>query len=66
MHHEWRGNEHPVALQQTSILQITMGDKSPKSKDKNKKQGDAQKQQSKAAADAKRTPVNGAPVKKGK
>ena len=44
----------------------SMGDKSPKSKDKNKKQDNAQKQQTKAVADAKRTPTNGAAVKKGK
>lgn len=42
-----------------------MGDKSPKSKDKNKKQGAEQKRQTKAAADAKR-PASGAPAKKGK
>jgi hypothetical protein len=48
------------------VSRCSMGDKSPKSKDKNKKQGDAQKQQTKAVADAKRTPANGAPVKKGK
>ncbi len=32
-----------------------MGDKSPKSKDKNKKQGDAQKKNDKAAHDKKQT-----------
>lgn len=42
-----------------------MGDKSPKSKDKNKKQGAEQKRQSKAVADAKR-PAAAAPAKKGK
>lgn len=38
-----------------------MGDKSPKSKDKAKKQGDAKKKSDKAAADAKQTkaPVPG-------
>ncbi|MDP2343513.1 MAG: hypothetical protein Q8O67_21315 [Deltaproteobacteria bacterium] len=34
-----------------------MGDKSPKSKDKNKKQGDAQKSSDKAAHDKKQTPA---------
>lgn len=55
---------HGVNVIDTS--RCSMGDKSPKSKDKNKKQDNAQKQQSKAAADAKRTPANGAAVKKGK
>ena len=48
MHHEWRGNEHPVALQQTSILQITMGDKSPKANQKKS----SQKQSKASSAEA--------------
>jgi hypothetical protein len=43
-----------------------MGDKSPKAKDKNKKQGAADKNQKNAAAAAKQTPKNEAPAKKGK
>jgi hypothetical protein len=42
-----------------------VGDKSPKAKDKNKKQGNAGKDQKKAAAIAKQTPATPAP-KKGK
>lgn len=41
-----------------------MGDKSPKAKDKNKKQDSAQKQQAKNTADKKRAPP--AETKKGK
>lgn len=41
-----------------------MGDKSPKSKDKNKKQGDAQKKSDKAAHDRKQAPPAAAPGKK--
>lgn len=40
-----------------------MGDKSPKSKDKNKKQADVQKQRDKASAVAKR-PASGETAKK--
>ena len=40
-----------------------MGDKSPKSKDKNKKQSDAQKQRDKKSAVAKQVPPT-IPVKK--
>ena len=43
-----------------------MGDKSPKAKDKLKKQDTAGKNQKKSAAMAKATPVPPAPVKKGK
>ncbi len=43
-----------------------MGDKSPKAKDKHKKQDTADKNQKKATAIAKANPVPGAPVKKGK
>jgi len=43
-----------------------MGDKSPKAKDKAKKQDSAHKNQKKAAADAKAAPPLPAPVKKGK
>jgi len=43
-----------------------MGDKSPKSKDKKKKQDTADKNQKKAADFAKTNPAPGAPVKKGK
>ncbi len=44
-----------------------MGDKSPKSKDKAKKQGEAGKSQKAADAKAKQTPAAGAPpAKKGK
>jgi len=48
MHLEWRGNEHPVALKQTSILQITMGDKSPKANQKKS----SQKQSKASSAEA--------------
>jgi len=41
-----------------------MGDKSPKSKDKNKKQADVQKKKDKATADSKQVPRNEAPKKK--
>jgi len=43
-----------------------MGDKSPKSKERKKKQGTAQKGQKKAAAIAKATPSPSTPLKKGK
>jgi hypothetical protein len=43
-----------------------MGDKSPKSKDRRKKQDAAQQSQKKAAAFAKANPAPGAPPKKGK
>jgi hypothetical protein len=43
-----------------------MGDKSPKANDKKKKQGQADKNQKKAAAVTKQTPAPGAPAKKGK
>lgn len=43
-----------------------MGDKSPKSKDKKKKQDTADKNQKKADAFAKANPAPGAPAKKGK
>jgi hypothetical protein len=43
-----------------------MGDKSPKSKDKKKKQEAADKNQKKATAFAKANPAPGAPGKKGK
>jgi hypothetical protein len=43
-----------------------MGDKSPKAKDKHKKQDTADKNQKKAAAITKQTPAPAAPVKKGK
>lgn len=43
-----------------------MGDKSPKSKDKQKKQDTANKNQKKADAVKKATPAPAAPAKKGK
>ena len=43
-----------------------MGDKSPKSKDKKKKQETVDKNQKKAAAIAKANPAPGVPAKKGK
>ena len=43
-----------------------MGDKSPKSKDRQKKQDTAQKSQKKAAAFAKMSPAPALPRKKGK
>lgn len=43
-----------------------MGDKSPKSKDKKKKQDSAEKSQKKAAAFAKANPAPGVPAKKGR
>jgi hypothetical protein len=43
-----------------------MGDKSPKAKDKQKKQDTAGKDQKKAAAITKQTPAPAAPAKKGK
>ena len=43
-----------------------MGDRSPKSKDKQKKQDTAQKSQKKAAAFAKMNPALALPRKKGK
>lgn len=43
-----------------------MGDKSPKSKEREKKQGKAEKNQKKAAAIAKANPVPARPVKKDK
>jgi hypothetical protein len=43
-----------------------MGDKSPKAKDKHKKQDTAEKNQKKAAAVTKQTPATPAPAKKGK
>jgi hypothetical protein len=43
-----------------------MGDKSPKAKDKQKKQDTAGKNQKKVAAGAKTAPAPAAPAKKGK
>ncbi|XXT15954.1 hypothetical protein WME94_37480 [Sorangium sp. So ce429] len=43
-----------------------MGDKSPKAKDRQKKQDTAEKNQKKAAAVAKASPAPAAPTKKGK
>ena len=43
-----------------------MGDKSPKDKERQKKQGDAQKNQQKANAAAKAKPAAGKPLKGGK
>ena len=43
-----------------------MGDKSPKAKDKSKKQNQAGKDQKKVAAANKATPAPAAPAKKGK
>jgi hypothetical protein len=43
-----------------------MGDKSPKSKDKNKKQDTTNKDQKKKDAVAKQTPPTAGPAKKGK
>jgi hypothetical protein len=43
-----------------------MGDKSPKAKDKHKKQDTAEKNQKKSAAVSKQTPATTAPAKKSK
>ena len=43
-----------------------MGDKSPKAKDKQKKQHTVEKDQKKSAAISKQTPAVSAPAKKGK
>jgi hypothetical protein len=43
-----------------------MGDKSPKSNDRKKKQAEAEKKQQQAAAFTKAHPAPGLPVKKGK
>ena len=54
------------SLQPSKWQGCTMGDKSPKSKDRQKKQGTAQKSQKKAAAFAKMNPAPALPRKKGK
>ena len=45
-------------------MAVTMGDKRPKSKDKNKKQDDATKKASKDAHDKKQAPPPQTPAKK--
>jgi hypothetical protein len=54
------------SLQPSKWQGCTMGDKSPKSKDRQKKQDTAQKSQKKAAAFAKMNPAPALPRKKGK
>lgn len=48
--------EIPLAIEESKIEGGSMGDKSPKSKDKAKKQDAAHKKQEKAAHDAKQAP----------
>ena len=48
----------------TPTMAVTMGDKNPKSKDKNKKQDDATKKASKDAHDKKQAPPPQTPAKK--